>query len=263
MGDKIVDNLSVAVLGLGEAGSAFAGDLVAAGVDVRGFDPVPRDVEGIRRAGNAQEAVTGANLVLSINSATAALGAARDVALEEGQLYADLNSGSPSLKAAVAAEVEASGAGFADVALMSGVPGNGLRTPSLVSGSGAEAYAELLGALGAPVEVVGPEAGLAAERKLLRSVFMKGLAAAAIESLAAAEAAGCEEWFHAELGGIFEGASPALLERLLTGSRIHAARRVHEMEAACAMLTDLRVEPRIASAALGWLEQLETESHAG
>ena len=31
--------LTVALLGLGEAGSALAGDLVAAGVYVRGFDP--------------------------------------------------------------------------------------------------------------------------------------------------------------------------------------------------------------------------------
>ena len=31
--------LTVALLGLGEAGSALAGDLVAAGVSVRGFDP--------------------------------------------------------------------------------------------------------------------------------------------------------------------------------------------------------------------------------
>jgi 3-hydroxyisobutyrate dehydrogenase-like beta-hydroxyacid dehydrogenase len=259
MGDKIVDN-PVAVLGLGEAGAAIAGDLAAAGVDVHGFDPVARDVEGVKRADTAAAAASGAALVLSVNSAAVARDVARDAAPAEGQLYADLNTGPPSLKAELAAAVEPP-ARFVDVALLGPVPGNGLRTPCLVSGSGAAAYAELLIPLGVKVEVIGDEPGQAAERKLLRSVFMKGIAAAAIESLAAARAAGCEEWLHGELADVFEGASPALLERLLNGSRVHATRRVHEMRAASAMLTDLNVEPRVSEAARGWLEQLEAEAH--
>ena len=123
--------------------------------------------------------------------------------LAPGQLFADLNTASPALKAELAAVVETGGAQFVDVALMGTVPGNGLLTPCLVSGSGARAYAELFRPLGTPVEVVDGEAGQAAERKLLRSVFMKGMAAAAIESLAAARAAGCEEWLHDELAQVF------------------------------------------------------------
>jgi 3-hydroxyisobutyrate dehydrogenase-like beta-hydroxyacid dehydrogenase len=258
MGDKIVDNLSAAVLGLGEAGAAIATDLVAIGVDVRGYDPVPRDVAGVQFADTPAAAASGAALVLSVNSAAVALDVARSVPLEPDKLYADLNTAPPALKAELARVVPAR---FVDVALLGPVPGNGLRTPCLVSGSGAAAYAELVGALGVPVEVVGDQPGQAGERKLLRSVFMKGIAAAAIESLAAARAAGCEEWLHGELAGVFAGASPALLERLLSGSRIHAARRVDEMRAASEMLTHLQVEPRVSTAAVGWLEQLEAEAH--
>ena len=47
-----------------------------------------------------------------------------------------------------------------------------------------------------------------------------------------------------------------LLERLVTGSRQHAARRVDEMHAAVAYLEELGIEPRVARAALGWLEEL-------
>ena len=54
----------------------------------------------------------------------------------------------------------------------------------------AEAFAAALRPLGMPVEVVSDRAGDAAEMKLLRSVFMKGLAASAIESLDAAGAQG-------------------------------------------------------------------------
>ena len=73
--------------------------------------------------------------------------------------------------------------GFVDVALMTPVPGRGLRTPSFASGPGAERYAAAMRPLGVPVEVVGERAGDASTRKLLRSVTMKGLAALVIEAL--------------------------------------------------------------------------------
>jgi len=74
---------------------------------------------------------------------------------------------------------------------------------------------------------------------------MKGLAAAAIESLDAAEAAGHAEWLRGEIAGVI---GQPFLDRLLEGSRRHAARRVDELEAAQALLVELGIEPRIASA---------------
>ena len=127
-------------------------------------------------------------------------------------LYADLNTSSPALKRELAAAVPCV---FADVALVGTVPETGLRTPALASGAGAERFAELLGPLGMPVEVVGPQPGDAAGLKLLRSVFMKGVAAAALESLAAARAAGAEVRVRADLASVL---GEPLLERLLTGS---------------------------------------------
>ena len=142
---------------------------------------------------------------------------------------------------------------FADVALIGVVPSTGLATPALASGAGAERFAELFRPLGMPVEVVGPRPGDAAGLKLLRSVFMKGIAAAAIESLEAARAAGAEDRVHADIAAVL---GEPLLERLLSGSRAHAARRVDEMRAAAAYLEELGVEPRVATAAAEWLEQL-------
>jgi 3-hydroxyisobutyrate dehydrogenase-like beta-hydroxyacid dehydrogenase len=107
-----------------------------------------------------------------------------------------------------------------------------------------------------PIEVLSERAGDAATLKLLRSVFMKGLAASAIESMQAAEAAGCAEWLERELEAVIGG---PLLERLFEGSRAHAARRVDEMEAALDLLLELGVESRIAaaSAALAELATIE------
>ena len=151
------------------------------------------------------------------------------------------------------------GASFADVALMGVVPRDGLRTPALVSGSGAQAFAARLRPLGMPVEVLGDEPGAAAARKLLRSVFMKGLAASCLESLRAARAAGCEDWMRAEIEAVLTGADAALLERLVTGSARHATRRIGEVRDARELLAELGVQPRVTVAAGGWLAQLESE----
>jgi 3-hydroxyisobutyrate dehydrogenase-like beta-hydroxyacid dehydrogenase len=114
-----------------------------------------------------------------------------------------------------------------------------------------------------PVDVVGSSPGDAAGLKLLRSVFMKGMAAAAIEALAAAQAAGCEPWMHAELADVFDNADAQLLERLLTGSRRHAVRRIDEVDAAADMLRELGIEPHVSRAAGGWLRTLAGEARAG
>jgi 3-hydroxyisobutyrate dehydrogenase-like beta-hydroxyacid dehydrogenase len=255
---------SVAMLGLGEAGSALAADLIAAGCAVRGWDPVASGPEGVEAAADAEAAASGADLVLSANSAAAALDVARSAApgLSEGQLFADLNTAAPARKRELADAVAPTGALFADVGLIGPVPGNGLRTPALVSGPGAEGFAGALGPLGMPVTVVGEEPGDAAARKLARSVFAKGLAAAIGESLAAAERLGFEEWLHADLERTLEEADAALLERLIVGSRLHAARRVEEMAAAAEMLEDAGIEPRIASASGAWLRSLADQSEA-
>jgi 3-hydroxyisobutyrate dehydrogenase-like beta-hydroxyacid dehydrogenase len=249
----------IAVIGLGEAGSAIARDLRAAGAAVVGFDPAVPD-GGVEPAASAAEAAGGADVVLSVNAASAAGDVARSVAgaLGPDAVFADLNTASPGAKRAVAAIVEAGpgGARFADVALMAPVAGRGLRTPALVSGPGADRFADVVGRLGMPVTAIGPEAGAAAARKLVRSVFMKGLAAAIGEALEAAEAIGGRDALYADIAATLTGADEALLRRLVEGSAQHAARRAEEMAAARAMLEELGVEPRVAAASEAWLRSL-------
>lgn len=246
----------VAVLGLGEAGSRLAADLAAAGVEVRGFDPATVSApEGVERAGGPGSAVSGATVVLAVTTASTALAAAESAlpGLGADVTYADLNTASPALKRDLAALVEASGARFADVALLGPVPARGLGTPALASGSGAQAFADALGPLGMPVDVISDRPGDAATRKLLRSVFMKGLAASALESLRAAEAAGHGRWLEGEIAAVV---GEPLLERLVDGSRRHAVRRVDELDAARELLLELGVEPRIAAASAAVLAEL-------
>lgn len=243
--------MEVAVLGLGEAGSRIAADLVAAGCTVRGWDPLRRPA-GIPGAASDREAVGGADVVLSMTTAAFALDAAASAAgaLDKNAIYADLNTSAPQLKRQLAATLSVP---FADVALIGVVPSLGLAIPALVSGAGAERFAQLFRPLGMPVEVVGAQPGDAAGLKLLRSIFVKGVAAAAIEALEAARAAGAEDRVRGDIAGIL---GEPLLDRLLSGSRVHAARRVDEMQAAAAYARELGIEPRVATAAAEWLAQL-------
>ena len=130
--------MRVAILGLGEAGSVYAREFLAAGCEVYGYDR--REVvapQGVHLAATAAEAATGASVVLSLTTAAGAEEAAGAVAgvLGRGTVYADLNAGSPECKRAVAALLD--GALMADVGVLAPVARAGLATPALASGPGA------------------------------------------------------------------------------------------------------------------------------
>lgn len=237
--------LRVAVFGLGEAGSRIARDLASAGAAVVGYDPaaVPMP-EGVTQVDEPAAAVADADLVLAITAAADAP-TALDQALASMPtevLYADLSTASAGLKRDLAATAASAGLAFVDVALMATVPGRGLRTPALVSGPAAERYRSMLAPFDVRIECVGTEPGEAATRKLLRSVFMKGLAAVTIEAMRAAEAADRADWLWENLVEEITAAGAPLLSRLVRGTEPHALRRLHEMEAAQALLGELGVE---------------------
>lgn len=240
----------IAVLGFGEAGSLLARDLVAAGATVRGYDPKVTAPAGVTGASSDAAAVTGARLVLSVNSASDAVEAleASVDALRPDAAWADLNTAAPSVKQRLAAIGGQRGIAVTDVAMMAPVPGRGLRVPMLASGDGAAGVAEILRAHGADVEVLPGPAGLAATRKLLRSVFYKGMAASIVEALEAAEAAGLKDWLTEHIAADLAKQDAATLTRIVSGTRQHAVRRGHEMAAAAEMLIDFGVDPVMATA---------------
>jgi 3-hydroxyisobutyrate dehydrogenase-like beta-hydroxyacid dehydrogenase len=258
-------SLTVAVLGLGEAGGDIARDLIAAGVTVRGFDPVRPSPPGAEAAASDADACRGANLVLSLTTAAEAEGALRQAlpGVSASAVYADANTSAAGLKQRLAGLAGEAGLAFADVAIMAPVPGRGLGTPMLASGPAARAAARILAACGATVGVVDGPAGAAATRKLLRSVFYKGMAAAAIEALAAARSAGCEDWLREHLAAELAAADRSTFARLESGSHRHALRRSHEMAAAGELLDELAVPGRVTRASQLWLEDLAAAGGRG
>jgi len=246
-----------AVLGLGEAGHRIAADLAAAGAAVRGFDPLVPPPPGVTGATGDADAVAGADLVISVNSAHDAVDALTQSlpACRPDAIWADFNTSAPGLKQELA-RVAADAVRVVDVAVMAPVPPTGLRTPLTVSGPAAAPAAALLSRYGADVQVIDGPVGLAATRKLLRSVYYKGLAAAVVEALEAARAAGLEDWLAGNIRGELEKSTAATLDRLVSGSHTHAVRRREEMAAAADLLDELGVPPRIATASRDWLADL-------
>ncbi len=249
------------VIGLGEAGAIYATALVEAGHTVTGYDPVaPTTPAGVIRADSAAEACREADVVLVLTGA----GAARAVAAEclpvmrEDTCYADLTSSSPQTMEELGRVP--SRALFADVAILGPVPVHGARTPLMVSGPGAELLAELLGGVGAPVEVVDGGPGAAMAHKLLRSVVMKGMASVVVEAVTAGRAAGLEEWIRTQIAGQLAGDGQAVIDRWLTGTPKHAARRAHEMRSTAQYLTDLGVPAEMTEASATAMERMATET---
>lgn len=251
----------VTVFGLGEAGAEVAADLVRRGAVVAGFDPAERPTPGdVTRHDDPRRAVEGADVVIALTAASDATTALVQ-ALEEipsNAVYADLATSSVALKRELAARAAGRSLGFADVALMSTVPGKGIATPQLVAGIGAARYVELMTPLGAPATYVSEQAGEAAVRKLLRSVVMKGLAALLIEALEAGEAAGLQDWLWDHVAEEIVGVDDGFLRRLVEGTGPHAVRRLHEMEVAQELLEELGIQPRMTAGTVRSLERATT-----
>lgn len=227
------------MLGLGEAGSLIASGLASQGLDVVGFDPAkPKGLE-LQMVGSSDEAVSSADVVLSINSANVSIRVAEQAAksLKPGALYCDLNTATPSLKVKLS-ELFPDGC-FVDVAVMKPVPGLAEKVPLSVSGSGASALVELLKDLDLNISYVSDKAGEAAARKLLRSIFAKGMAAVAIDYLWAAKEMGLENWALEELMAEFDSSDRKTVQRYLSGTAKHAKRRSVEMADVVAMLSDV------------------------
>ena len=233
----------VAVIGLGEAGGLIAGGLSAAGADVIGFDVAPPLAAPVPVADSVATAVTGADVVISINSSIVSRKVAQQVAplLAPGTVFADLNTGTPTLKKALA-ELFADGM-FADVAIMKPVPGLAERVPMGVAGTGAKRFVELLEPFGMELEYVSEVPGEAAARKLLRSIFAKGMAAVLIDCLWAAESMGLQDWAYDEILREFDSSSAETAKRYLSGTAQHVKRRQIEMMDVTEMLADAGYQP--------------------
>lgn len=256
--------LSLAFIGFGEVGQTFAkGLLRKGGVRIAAYDllfdhPEKRrapiavaEALGVRVAADAADASLGARVVVSAVTAAAALEVASAAGryLRPGQIFLDVNSASPRTKKAAAEHVAAADAEFVEGAVMAAVAGPGIGVPILAGGPAAAAATEILNPLGMNLAPVAAEIGRASATKLARSIVMKGLEAALVQSSLAARRWGVEAEVIASLqetypGIDWRGAVGNAGERVAR----HGIRRAEEMREAGAMLEELDLDPGLCLA---------------
>lgn len=254
------EKLKITILGLGEAGSHFANDLVKLGVEVTGFDPkVIRKLDvAIEVKDSTVAAVKDADIIFSANLSSVSIQIAEELAsvLKPNQFFCEMNTSGPEKKKKIAEILTPSGVKVIDLAIMAPVPPKGIMTPLLASGEFAAEFLEKVKPLNLDLKILkNSQVGDAATRKLLRSIVYKGIAAVVCEAMEAGEAFGMESYIRGQIGSLI-GGNDELIDRFVEGSRIHAVRRMHEMEAVIEMLEAKGIEPIVTRGTRNNLEKL-------
>jgi len=246
---------TIALIGFGEAGSTFAAAAgwgkMARAFDIRADRATIAADAGVTFCNTPAQALAGAQIVLSLVTADAALNVARDYApfLAPGTVWCDMNSVAPDTKRAAAAYVDTAGGHYVDVAVLAPVDPARMAVPLLVAGHASDIATQLLHAAGfANIRSVGAEIGRASAIKMIRSVMVKGIEALTAEMMLAAISAGVAEEVLASLDASERKQSwfvraPYNIERMTT----HGLRRAAEMEESVKTLTALGVDPTMTT----------------
>jgi 3-hydroxyisobutyrate dehydrogenase-like beta-hydroxyacid dehydrogenase len=260
----ISNTLKIGFVGFGEAGYHLAKGLKQAGVahlfayDLHQHTP-ERGTKIQQRAAECdvpllesnEQLAAACEILLSTVTANRAAEAAQQTApyLNARHIYADLNSVSPALKQSIAQLVEAGGARFVEIAIMSPVPPYGHRVPMFLGGAHAQSLADLLTPFGMNLEVISAQIGAAAATKMCRSIVVKGLEALLFECVLAAVPYGADERVFETLAETYPGIKWDKLASYKVGRVIeHGERRARELEEVAATLRAIGVEPIMAEA---------------
>jgi 3-hydroxyisobutyrate dehydrogenase-like beta-hydroxyacid dehydrogenase len=265
------DPQTVALLGLGEAGSAIARGLcgeggwreaapnrqviaidIALGEGARGQAMAARaealELPAVR---DYTDALSSADLVISVVTGEDAPVAARMACawLRPGTIYADFNAITGPQVKAVASELTPAGIDFVDVAVMGSFMAMGHRIPLVLAGPRAGDLADFAEAIGAPAKVLSDGIGDASAVKILRSILMKGIEALSVEFLVAARRQGLVDQVLDNLGDVDALGLAKFVKVMAITHLTHAKRRMEEIEKAMQNLDETGV-PALMSEAI-------------
>ena len=171
--------------------------------------------------------------------------------LRPGQIYADVSASTPKTKQRIWEAVKDTGVLFADAAMLGSLPASRHKVPILASGCGAQAFLDCMVPFGMKISYVGEEPGAASAIKLIRSIYMKGVAALLVDTLRAADAYGVADPVIAALAETMDG-TPFVptMNRLVTGTAIHCVRRAAELKGSIELLEEAGLNPELTAAAM-------------
>lgn len=177
--------------------------------------------------------------------------------LQNGILYIDVSASNPDVKKDIAKNVQEKGGKFVDAAMMGPLPVYKHKVPILASGDGTDVFVETMQTFGMDITKVSEVPGEATAVKLVRSIYMKGIAGLYVELLEAAHEFNVETLVIDSLSETINGRTfEETMNRLVTGTALHAVRRSVELGGTIAMLDSANIDSSMSKAAKEKIEKL-------
>lgn len=265
--------MKIGFIGFGEAGFNLAIGLGSEGpINIFAYDSMESDLlRGKLIKSNAQEAdatllpsaielVESVDIIIAAVPSTITLEVCKSIIehLRVNQIYVDVSASTPSVKEQIWEMIKNKDVLFVDAAMMGSLPKEKHRVPITASGNGAKKFKELMAPYNMKIETVGKKAGAASAIKLIRSIFMKGIATLMIEMLQAADAYGVSEEVIGSISKSMDGTDfTSHLDRLVTGSAIHCKRRGDELKGSIELLKEASLDFSMTNASMKCLQLLE------
>lgn len=177
--------------------------------------------------------------------------------IQEECMYIDITAANPTVKQKVWENIREKGVKFVDVAMMGPLVVYKHKVPILASGNGTEEFINYMERFGMNISKVSDTPGDASAVKLIRSIYTKGVSALLFEMLEAANKFDVENLVIDSLGETLDTKSfKETMNRLVTGTSIHALRRSNELEGTIAMLDSLNINSEMSKAARDKLKSI-------
>ncbi|WP_050184384.1 prephenate dehydrogenase/arogenate dehydrogenase family protein [Domibacillus robiginosus] len=259
-------------IGFGEAAFELASGLKQQGLEqMTAYDPlwdVPAYSElllnrsttaGVVIVHTPEEVLQQVNAVIVAVPADKALGVSSQLKphLQNGILYIDVSASNPDVKKDIAKNVREKGGKFVDAAMMGPLPVYKHEVPILASGDGTDTFMEIMRPFGMNISKVSDVPGEATAVKLIRSIYMKGVAGLYIELLEAAHEFNVDKLVIDSLSETINGRTfEETMNRLVTGTALHAGRRSVELGGTISMLDSVNIDSSMSKAAKEKIEKL-------
>lgn len=171
--------------------------------------------------------------------------------------YVDVSASSPAIKDKCKNILDEKNISYIDASMLGSLPKLRHKVPFYVSGEKAKRFIEDFEKYGMNITYVNEKPGSATSIKLIRSIFMKGISALMIELVMASDSYGVSDFVLNSISDSLDGISfMSHLNRISTGSAIHAKRRAFEIGGSIEMLEDKNLDSLMSEATKKKLEIL-------
>ena len=188
-----------------------------------------------------------------------ALDACREISayIKDTCIYVDVSASSPAIKDKCKNILDEKNVSYIDASMLGSLPKLKHKVPFYVSGEKAKKFIEDFEKYGMNITYVNEKPGSATSIKLIRSIFMKGISALMIELVMASDSYGVSDFVLNSISDSLDGISfMSHLNRISTGSAIHAKRRAFEIGGSIEMLEDKNLDSLMSEATKKKLEIL-------